>query len=236
MPSDGRFRKGQKPWNARNWSEIDTIIRARYPAEGASLAKEICISRSMLYLRASYLGVRCLKRQVSTPESRAKTAVALKGRTKGDTWRQRLSAALKGRKHDSRRRAAIICGLVASRKKPRCMSKPESRVLDVLRSMFGQYNPYQYTGDRKFWLKTASGKDRNPDFTSASQKKIIEVFGRYWHRNDDPQKVVEDYAGVGWECLILWEDEIGAEMIDRVMEFTYPAEYWHEYYETMRVA
>jgi G:T-mismatch repair DNA endonuclease (very short patch repair protein) len=70
-----------------------------------------------------------------------------------------------------------------------------------------------------------NGRLRNPDFVWLERKKIIEVFGRYWHRNDNEQEIVKAYADVGWSCLILWDDELDASVRDRILMFAYPHEY-----------
>lgn len=159
----------------------------------------------------------------------------MKGRTKSQEWRLKLSVALKGRRHSQERVAAIIAGLTESRRLPKAMNNPERRIMDVLGSMYGQHNPYTFTGDRRFWIQTAS-RQRNPDFTAVSERQIIEVFGRYWHRDDDPLSVVKEYERVGWSCLVLWEDEIGADVIDRIHAFTFPAEYEFELWQLNRIA
>jgi hypothetical protein len=107
-------------------------------------------------------------------------------------------------------------------------TKPEKRVQTIIDFMFSPFVVYQYTGNRKFWVTLKNGKHRNPDFTCSSLGKIIEVFGRYWHRNDDPAQVITQYREVGWDCLIIWDDEVGFSTRDRIMEFTYPYEYEEE--------
>ncbi len=39
-------------------------------------------------------------------------------------------------------------------------------------------------------------------------RTVIEIFGRYWHRDEDPQKLIKKYAGVQVICYVYWEDEL----------------------------
>ena len=143
--------------------------------------------------------------------------------TKNSAWKAALSKSLKGRTHSADRIAAIINGVKNSRREHRKMTKPEIWVADVLKLIFGKnYEIYKYTGDRKFWINTSDAKYRNPDFINEHDKKIIEVFGRYWHRNDNPDEVISEYKKAGWDCLIIWDDEINGSIVDDIEFFTYP--------------
>lgn len=185
------------------------------------------------------ISLRGKKRGPLTKEHRELISEKLKGKPKTKQCRELLSLSLKGRKHSEERIQAIINGVSKSRKRHREMSKPEARILDVLQSMYGKYNPYKYTGQRKFWIDIPGAKlkrFKNPDFTFEQDRKIIEVFGRYWHQNDDPELLIADYKSVGWDCFVVWEDETGGEVIDQLHLFTFPYEYWKEYYECHSVS
>ena len=66
----------------------------------------------------------------------------------------------------------------------------------------------RYVGNSAWWRKLNDGKHHNPDFKVTGQNKVIEIFGDYWHRNDDPQKLIDLYAKAGLECLVFWEREV----------------------------
>lgn len=66
----------------------------------------------------------------------------------------------------------------------------------------------RYVGDGNKWIKLENGRNKNPDFIVDGQKKIIEVFGNYWHKNDNSQHLVDLYIQVGLKCLVIWENEI----------------------------
>jgi very-short-patch-repair endonuclease len=48
-----------------------------------------------------------------------------------------------------------------------------------------------------------------PDFVNVNgQKKIIEVFGDYWHRGEDPKERAAIFAPFGYRTLVIWEHEL----------------------------
>jgi hypothetical protein len=94
-------------------------------------------------------------------------------------------------------------------------------------------NEYKYTGDGSFAI---GGKI--PDFTNINgHKKVIEMFGDYFHRPDifkgkvkikwhrTEQGCKEIYEQYGFSCLVIWERELKSQtseqMIARIREFTY---------------
>lgn len=87
-----------------------------------------------------------------------------------------------------------------------CKTKPELKLAEFLK----EYHDWHYVGNGKFFVRTKI-KTRVPDFVNAKQKKIIEVYGDYWHKNDNPQDKIDEYNAVGWDCIVLWEHEIMAE-------------------------
>jgi hypothetical protein len=68
----------------------------------------------------------------------------------------------------------------------------------------------KYTGDWRFFIIT-NKKTRNPDFKVSGQKKIIELFGDYYHEGENPNDIIEEYKNVGWECIVFWEHEVYKE-------------------------
>lgn len=81
-------------------------------------------------------------------------------------------------------------------------TKPELMMEELLNEFFP--NEYKYVGDGDIWI---SGK--NPDFININgQKKIIEVFGDYWHRNDNPQDRVDIFTPYGYQTLVIWEEDL----------------------------
>ena len=64
---------------------------------------------------------------------------------------------------------------------------------------------------------------KNPDFTNINgQKKLIEMWGTYWHKGQDPQDRLDIFKKYGYDTLIVWESELKnpEEVLSRLMDFT----------------
>ena len=95
-------------------------------------------------------------------------------------------------------------------------NKLERRLRNGLNKMFP--NEYKYVGNGKFWIH-----GRSPDFININgQKKIIELFGDYWHgkkyrqltfndnssNKEHEQQRINHFAKYGYKTLIIWEHEL----------------------------
>lgn len=89
-------------------------------------------------------------------------------------------------------------------------TRPEKEMEQLLDELFP--GEYKYVGDGQFII---GGK--NPDFININgQKKIIEVYGDYWHADDDPQERIDFFHRYGFDCLVIWESEL--QEVDSVVE------------------
>lgn len=65
---------------------------------------------------------------------------------------------------------------------------------------------FTHNDDAKIWV----GR-RVPDFVNEPAKTVYEYFGSYWHpRREEEEEVKEHYALKGWQCYVLWEDDLCA--------------------------
>jgi len=107
------------------------------------------------------------------------------------------------------RRIALIKEARKRQVLPKSRTKPELKLLDIIeRHGF----PFKYTGDGSFWIG-----NYNPDFVNCDgKKKIIEVFGDYWH-NPSRRGIKLDcteagrgqaFAEFGFGMLVIWEHEL----------------------------
>jgi len=80
-------------------------------------------------------------------------------------------------------------------------NKPETILINILRDKF------RYVGNGKFWIESF-----NPDFVDIKNRKIIELFGDYWHNR--PENIERDklrlkaYKHKGYKTIIIWEHEL----------------------------
>jgi G:T-mismatch repair DNA endonuclease (very short patch repair protein) len=81
-------------------------------------------------------------------------------------------------------------------------TKPEIKLGKLLQFLFP--GEYKYTGDFQTWI---GGK--NPDFMNINgQKKLIEMFGDYWHQGEDENERINHFKTFGFNTLIIWESEL----------------------------
>ncbi len=83
--------------------------------------------------------------------------------------------------------------------KPNKLEKKFEKLLNILYP-----REWKYVGDGQLII---GGKC--PDFVNVnSQKKLIELYGDYWHRGQDPEKRKRLFRKFGYETLVLWEKEL----------------------------
>ena len=156
-------------------------------------------------------------------ETRKKLSLLHKGVPKSEAHKRKLSQSLKGRKHSPERIKAIINGFVSCKIQTK-MTAPEKIVNNFL---YSYCNSWKYTGNKTFWLNFKDGSYKNPDFINKYTKKAIEVFGNYWHKNDNPEELIKKYKEINWDCLVLWENQIKeGHIIDIFESWAYPREYY----------
>ncbi len=81
-------------------------------------------------------------------------------------------------------------------------NKPETILLDLLNTLYP--GEWKYSGDLSFVI---NGKC--PDFVNCNgQKKIIELFGDYWHRGQSQEDRGNIFTPFGYETLVIWEREL----------------------------
>lgn len=81
-------------------------------------------------------------------------------------------------------------------------NKKEALLLDIINEVAP--DQYRYTGDGSFSIYNL-----HPDFTNCNgQKKVIEHYGKYWHKGQNPQDRIDKFALFGYKCLVIWEYEL----------------------------
>jgi len=107
-------------------------------------------------------------------------------------------------------------------------SGPNKKELSLIKySQIACGNDYKFTGNGEVVFG-----GRCPDFININgQKKIMELFGDYWHgekRTGRTKEQEEDlkkshYKKYGYDCLIIWENELKfpEQVIEKIKNFTY---------------
>lgn len=160
-------------------------------------------------------GLMGFKRPPRTEEYRTKLGLAHKGKPLTEEHRNKVSMGLKGKKHT----ASHITNQVISRIKTLQIkpNKAEISLNDILNVTFP--NEWKFVGDGQLILGGYC-----PDFMNSNGKKaLIELFGDYWHKGQNP----EDRAGIfepyGYSTLVIWEHELKnpESVIDKVRNTFY---------------
>lgn len=85
------------------------------------------------------------------------------------------------------------------------------------------FNQLVYTGNGEFVLHDKHG-GMNPDFILPGTNKVVELFGNYWHRNDDPAKRIKRLKSLGYDAIVVWEDDFrkhSSKTIQEVLSFLF---------------
>ena len=86
----------------------------------------------------------------------------------------------------------------------------------------------RYVGNGSFWRTLPDGRHTNPDFIVEpieKTRKVIYHHGIYWHQeelDDRGEKLVNQWKEIGYDCLIIWEDELVDDLdsvLDKIAEF-----------------
>jgi endogenous inhibitor of DNA gyrase (YacG/DUF329 family)/G:T-mismatch repair DNA endonuclease (very short patch repair protein) len=212
-------RPGRGTYCSRDCSNQAHSKRGRVVVRCSVCAKEFSAKTSA---DRRYCSLKCAK---ESPEWRAKQSQAKKenpttywaGREKSPELRAKISQSLMGNKpwntgkkigsHSPEHRAKLIPVLLAARMKAREVKPtgPERKIIDMMPGNI------RYTGNRSWWRTLPSGKSKNPDFKVTGENKVIEVYGNYWHKGEDPADIIGQYRAIGIDCLVLWESEINKQ-------------------------
>ncbi len=148
--------------------------------------------------------------KIRSKETRRKYSASQKGRIhphSEKTKREMSRLGLKRWQNPEYREKQIKAIFAKYNLKP---TKPERRLRNGLNKMFP--GEYKYTGDGSIAIGY-----KNPDFINVNgQKKIIELFGDYWHskkvtgrtRKEEEQQRIKHFKKYGYKTLIVWEYEL----------------------------
>lgn len=92
-------------------------------------------------------------------------------------------------------------------------TRPERRLSSILKD--NGYD-YDYVGNGGLWI---GGK--NPDFAWRGGQKLIEMFGAYWHSEDETELRTEHFDNHGFDILIIWDYELDdtEQLLVKLKEF-----------------
>jgi len=182
-----------------------------------------------------------------TVETKRKISIANKGKTRDSHVKQKMSQAKKGKKFSFEHKRNLshshkeVCSQPAFRKKQSQIHRTlwknpfyrEKIVKAVLKKVCVKPNKqevllghiledtipmeYKYVGNGSLILG-----GRCPDFMNINgKKKLIELYGDYWHQGEKTQERIEYFRQFGFETLVIWEHELKdrEHLIEKVVTF-----------------
>ena len=228
--------KGKVPWNKGTKASLETIIKLRESHLGKpSWNKGLVMSDEIRdNIRRSKMGKNNpnfgkprsdeTKRKIGnsnkgkerTYEFKQLVSILHKGRPsprKGThcskETKEKLSLANKGRIHTKEAIQKIRMAwknpeyvakqMISRGVKPNKLEKHFEKFLNSI-----QPNEWKYVGDGQLII---GGKC--PDFVNINGKKqLIELYGDYWHKGQDPENRKKIFKEFGWNTLVIWERDI----------------------------
>lgn len=145
-------------------------------------------------------------------------------RPRSEETKAKIGEASRKRWANPEYKARVLKAIYKGQKKrPTELEKVVMRLLNIACP-----NDYKYTGDGSMVIC-----GRIPDFTNINgQKKVIEVFGDYYHNPNINEKVKDSrteagtmkaYKAFGFGCLIIWASELKKEsdeiLVKRIRKF-----------------
>jgi len=107
---------------------------------------------------------------------------------------------------------ALTADEQAEVKRKRLAKKSPNKVEGLL-LRFVKKLGFKYVGNGKLWIERF-----NPDFVHKTKKIIIELFGIYWHQNDEKDKErLRAYRRAGYKTLVIWDVKLLANSDKQVM-------------------
>jgi len=67
---------------------------------------------------------------------------------------------------------------------------------------------YVSTQDKRYFIGNPKVGVHIPDYVKSDTREIVEVWGTYWHRGENPQDLIDWYAKQGWTARVVWENEV----------------------------
>ena len=206
-----RMGEGQrKHWTPERGRQISERCRGRIVTEETKAKMRAArVGMHISYEHKKNIGTKSMQLS-QNPEWAERTRATLST----PAVRKAIGDALRARWQIPEQRDALLQALYkAWARKP---NRLELRFQAVLDELFP--DEYIYVGNGGLLI---DGKC--PDFTNINgQKKLIEVYGDYWHRMDDPQERIDHFAKFGFQTLVLWESEVNSDLaavIDKLNVF-----------------
>lgn len=219
--SSSRFPKGHTPWNKGLTKYTDERIALLHKKREAGFHEYVSRKYRALGLgkrRLSYLyfdmnmSPRGIAKELGV--SRDVITYALRH------WDIKIKSRKEGAKaHSSEKRREVMLSVL--RQTTLSPNKEEIKLMGILNDVCP--GEYKYTGSGEVIIGGMI-----PDYFNANgQKKVIELFGTYWHtvKGATPNRTeagrIKEYKKYGFDCLVIWDKELKdlTSVKERIMVF-----------------
>lgn len=111
-------------------------------------------------------------------------------------------------------------GIIAERVRATIQDLPSGILAERIRKSARRPNKYEQTLDAilqelfpKEWRYVGDGQlvinRKNPDWVNINgRKQLIELWGEYWHKHDNPDDLRAHYREYGYSTIIIWASEL----------------------------
>jgi hypothetical protein len=176
------------------------LMGRKHSAETREKLRQIATGKTHIFSEAGKEKLRQKRKlQIFSEETKQKISIAGKGRI---PWNRGIPMpdVTKAKRRKLWTDPIFVQKVLSGGKKS--PNKPERTLLQILEDLYP--GEWRFVGDGRIIID-----GRCPDFINCNgQKKIIELFGDYWHRHDDPLARIERFKAFGYDTLIIWEREL----------------------------
>jgi very-short-patch-repair endonuclease len=143
-----------------------------------------------------------------TEEWKQKASIRTKGYWSGENAKEGASQRGKERWQN-----VSYAQRVMARREP---SSPEQTFIDLINSC---NLPWVYNGSVTNKKLVVSGKI--PDFVHESEPKLIEIYGDFFHKGQNPQDRIDFFNERGYQCIVFWASELKNknDILSRIKDF-----------------
>jgi hypothetical protein len=128
-------------------------------------------------------------------------------------WYENTSRAARETQTELRKDPKFIDKLISSIRR-----SPNKLEIYFEKLMISENLPYKYIGDGQQLFG-----HKSPDYINTNgENKLIELFGDYWHRNDNSQDRIDHFKKYNFDTLIIWKHELRSNplsVIEKIKSF-----------------
>lgn len=212
--SDESKAKLSKSCKGRKMSEetkkkIGDAFRGKpLPAEHRQKIRNALIGKPLTEERKVNIG-KGRRGILASDETKRKLSIVRKGRAVSEATKKKMREVWsKGTPEYVEARLRALLTLPSP-------NKMESSLMELLEDMYP--SEWKFVGDGTVFI---NGKC--PDYININgQKKIIELWGDFWHKDQNPQDRINVFKPFGFDTLVIWGSELGdiEKTSSRIREF-----------------